>query len=81
VNSSSSVAPSSGTKTAARATATQSRIGPATFGIFDTFADDTGRQAHLSGPVANALASVGPELLASDPNIQTVDVLALSPTG
>jgi quinol monooxygenase YgiN len=57
------------------------RIGPATFGIFDTFADETGRQAHLSGAVANALASVGPELLASDPNIQAVDVLALSPTG
>lgn len=56
------------------------RMGPATFGIFDTFADDSGRQEHLSGAVAKALASVGPELLASDPNIRSVDVLALSPT-
>lgn len=56
------------------------RMGPATFGIFDTFADDSGRQEHLSGAVAKALASVGPELLASDPNIRPVDVLALSPT-
>ncbi len=57
------------------------RIGPATFGIFDTFADESGRQAHLSGAVANALASVGPELLASDPDIRPIDVLAFSPTG
>ena len=31
------------------------RLGPSTFGIFDAFADDAGRQAHLSGPIAAAL--------------------------
>ena len=32
------------------------RLGPSTFGIFDTFPDDSGRQAHLSGPVASFVA-------------------------
>lgn len=56
------------------------RMGPTTFGIFDTFADDAGRQAHLSGAVASALGSVGPELLAADPDIRSIDVLAVVPT-
>ncbi len=52
------------------------RLGATTFGIFDTFADDAGRQAHLAGRVAAALMENAPELLAEDPAIERVDVLA-----
>ena len=51
------------------------RIGPSTFGIFDAFADEAGRQAHLSGPIAQALTANAPNLLASPPVIERVDVL------
>lgn len=52
------------------------RLGPTSFGIFDTFADDAGRQAHLSGAVAKALGKAAPDLLAADPDIRPVEVLA-----
>ena len=52
------------------------RIGPATFGIFDAFPDEAGRQAHLAGRVAAALMTKAPELLAGQPVIEKVDVLA-----
>jgi quinol monooxygenase YgiN len=52
------------------------RIGPATFGIFDAFADNAGRQAHLSGQVAAALMAKAPDLLSQPPSIEKVDVLA-----
>src|SRR4029077_9421955 len=52
------------------------RMGPTTFGIVDAFPDDVGRQAHLSGKVAAALMANAPELLATPPSIEKVDVLA-----
>jgi quinol monooxygenase YgiN len=52
------------------------RLGPSTFGIFDAFPDEAGRQAHLSGRVAAALMAQAPELLAEPPVIEKVDVLA-----
>ena len=52
------------------------RLGPTTFGIFDAFPDEAGRQAHLSGQVAAALVAKAPELLAKPPVIEKVDVLA-----
>lgn len=52
------------------------RLGPSTFGIFDAFPDEAGRQAHLSGKVAAALVAKAAELLAEPPAIETVDVLA-----
>jgi quinol monooxygenase YgiN len=52
------------------------KLGPSTFGIFDTFPDDAGRQAHLGGKVAAALMAQAPELLASDPSIEKVEILA-----
>lgn len=52
------------------------RLGPTTFGIFDAFPDDAGRQAHLSGRVAAALMAKASELLSEPPSIQKVDVLA-----
>lgn len=55
------------------------RLGPSTFGIFDAFPDDAGRQAHLSGQIASALMSRADELLAEPPDIQQIDVLAAKP--
>lgn len=52
------------------------QLGPSTFGIFDTFPDEAGRQAHLNGPIAAALMANAAELLASDPVIEMVDILA-----
>ena len=52
------------------------RLGPTTFGIFDAFPDEAGRQAHLSGRVAAALMAKAPELFAKPPAIEKVDVLA-----
>ena len=52
------------------------RLGPTSFGIYDTFPDDQGREAHLAGQVAAALMQKAPELLASPPVIQKIDILA-----
>ena len=52
------------------------RLGPTTFGIFDAFPNDAGRQAHLSGKVAAALMAQAGELFSEPPSIQNVDVLA-----
>ena len=52
------------------------RLGPATFGIFDAFADDAGRKAHLAGQIAAALMAKASELLSQPPQIEHVDVLA-----
>jgi quinol monooxygenase YgiN len=52
------------------------KLGPSTFGIFDAFPDESGREAHLSGRVADALMANAAELLASPPSIEKVDVLA-----
>jgi quinol monooxygenase YgiN len=52
------------------------RLGPSTFGIFDAFPDEAGRQAHLAGRVAAALIARASELLAQPPSIERVDVLA-----
>jgi quinol monooxygenase YgiN len=51
-------------------------MGPSTFGIFDAFPDESGRQAHLSGRVAAALAEKASELFAKPPTIEKVDILA-----
>jgi quinol monooxygenase YgiN len=53
------------------------KLGPSTFGIFDTFNDDAGRQQHLEGQVAAALMAKAGELLAKRPSIQKLDVLAV----
>ncbi|MCY7400420.1 MAG: hypothetical protein LH477_05585 [Nocardioides sp.] len=53
------------------------KISDTTYGIFDTFEGEEGRQAHLDGQIPAALGQVGPDLLASDPDIKTVDVIAV----
>ena len=52
------------------------KLGPSTFGIFDTFQNEAGRQAHLAGRVAEALMAKAPDLLAQPPLIEQVDILA-----
>jgi hypothetical protein len=52
------------------------KIGPSRYGIFDTFADDSGRDAHLNGQVAKALMQKAAELLAKSPSIEKIDVIA-----
>ena len=51
------------------------QLGPSTFGVFDAFADEDGRRRHLEGPIAQALMAKAPEMLASPPVIEKVDVL------
>ena len=52
------------------------RLGPSTFGIFDAFPDEAGRQAHLTGQVAAALMAKAAERFSQPPVIEKVDVLA-----
>jgi quinol monooxygenase YgiN len=51
------------------------RLGPTTFGVFDAFADDSGRQNHLNGPIRKALVAKAAELLAGPPVIEAIDIL------
>lgn len=53
------------------------QIGPSTFGIFDTFETEEGRKAHLNGQIAAALMANASALLANEPVIEMVDLLAI----
>lgn len=55
------------------------KLGPAKFGIFDTFPDEAGRNAHLAGPIAKALFAKADELLAVAPQIEMLEILASKP--
>jgi quinol monooxygenase YgiN len=57
------------------------RLDASTFGIFDAFPNETGRDAHLSGPIAAALMAKWKDLLAEPPNIRKVDILAAKLAG
>ena len=52
------------------------KLGPGKYGIFDTFADDAGRNAHLNGEIAKALFAKADELLAKPPEIAKPEILA-----
>jgi len=52
------------------------RVSESTFGIFDTFDTEEARQAHLNGAIPAALGQHGPALLAKDPDIKLVEVIA-----
>lgn len=52
------------------------KLDDSTYGIFDVFPDDSGRQAHLNGPIAAALMEKADELLSAPPEIKPIDVLA-----
>jgi quinol monooxygenase YgiN len=51
------------------------RLGPTTFGIFDTFDDEQGRNAHLNGQVAKALFEKAPGLFSKQPSVEKLDLL------
>ncbi len=55
------------------------KLGPGKFGIFDTFSDEAGRNAHLSGDIAKALGARASELFAVPPQIEKVEILASTP--
>lgn len=57
------------------------RLGESDFAIFDVFPDDSGRQAHLSGRVAEALMAQAPELFDEPPEIKQADVIAVKLPG
>jgi quinol monooxygenase YgiN len=52
------------------------KIGPGKFGIFDTFANEAGRNAHLTGEIAKALTARAGELFAVPPQVEKVEVIA-----
>jgi quinol monooxygenase YgiN len=52
------------------------KFGSSTFGVFDAFADEAGRQAHLQGPIAAALMANAAALLKTPPNNEKIDLLA-----
>ena len=55
------------------------KLGPGKFGIFDTFANEADRNAHLSGRIAKALGALASELFAAPPQVEKVEVLATTP--
>jgi quinol monooxygenase YgiN len=57
------------------------KLGPDKFGIYDTFKDESGRDAHLSGPIAKALMAKAGELLADPPQIEKLEILASKAPG
>ena len=55
------------------------KIGPGKFGIFDTFANEAGRNAHLTGEIAKSLTARASELFAVPPRVEKVEILANTP--
>jgi len=53
------------------------RFGLTTFGVFDAFADEQGRQNHLNGPIAKALMASTPDLFVTPPSIERIDLLGV----
>ena len=53
------------------------KLSDTTYGIFDTFETEEARQAHINGEIPNALGQRAPELLARDPDIRPIDVIAV----
>ncbi len=53
------------------------KLSDTTFGIFDTFTNEEGRQAHLTGQIPVELGKVADELLAKEPDIRPIDIVAV----
>jgi quinol monooxygenase YgiN len=47
------------------------------YGIFDTFNDEAGRDAHLNGEIAKALMAKANELFSEPPKIHKIDIVAV----
>ena len=52
------------------------RLGPSTFGIFDGFSNETGRQEHLSGKIASTIKEKTSDLFIQSPTIEKFDIIA-----
>ena len=52
------------------------KMAPGTYGVFDTFNDEAGRDAHLNGDIAQALMAKAPELFANELRIERMEILA-----
>jgi quinol monooxygenase YgiN len=52
------------------------KIAPGMYGVFDTFSDEAGRDAHLSGEIAKALMANAPDLFSNEIKIETMEILA-----
>ena len=52
------------------------KMGPGVYGVFDTFDDEAGREAHMGGEIAKALMSKAPELFTNDLRIENMEILA-----
>src|ERR1700679_254493 len=57
------------------------KLGPAKFGIFDTFSNEEGRKAHLTGEIAKALFAKAEELFATPPQVEMLEILASKAPG
>ena len=57
------------------------KLGGAKFGIFDTFADEKGREAHLRGEIAKALFAKAQELFVNEPEVHKIEILAAKASG
>ncbi len=57
------------------------KLSPGKFGIFDTFKDETGRDAHLTGEIAKALFARAEELFANPPLVEKLEILASKSPG
>ena len=55
------------------------KLAPGKFGIFDTFANEAGRSAHLTGEITKALSARANELFSGAPQVENVEVLASTP--
>ena len=53
------------------------KLGPSTYGVFDAFTDEKGRQAHLNGPIASALMAQAPVLFAAPPTIEPIELIGV----
>jgi quinol monooxygenase YgiN len=53
------------------------KLGPSTYGVFDAFTDETGRQAHLKGPIASALMEQAPVLFSTPPTIEPIELIGV----
>ena len=52
------------------------KLGPGMYGVFDTFADEAGRDAHMGGEIAKALMAQAPELFSNEIKIETMEILS-----
>ena len=56
------------------------KLSPRVYGVFDAFADESGRQKHLNGPIAEALMGCYPNLFVAPATIERIDLLGVKNT-